>query len=109
MNNRTEAIQEYYKLIHKLNTTNRTKNQKTELQFYIYKSTKGKHQLRATANFEKFLTIGELVSDSRLKVDSDFEFRYFAEYLRKEIQKSQQTKEDINLTVRLIISRLFSV
>lgn len=109
MNNRSEVLKEYYELIQKLNSTNRTKNQKTELHFYIYESTHGKHHLRATANFEKFLTVGEIVNGTTLKADADFEFRNLAEYFRKELQKSQQTKEDINLTVRLIISRLFSI
>lgn len=104
MNTRSEVLKEYYQFIQKLNT----RNQKTELQFYIHKSSKGKNQLRATANFEKFLTLGELVSNSRLKIDADFEFRYFAEFLECEIKKSKDL-EDINLAIRLIISRLFAV
>ena len=43
------------------------------------------------------------------EIDADFEFRYFADYLSNELQNSQQTIDDTNLTVRLIISRLFSV
>jgi hypothetical protein len=108
MNNRSEVLKEYYQLIQKLNTTNRTRNEKTEIHFYIYITTKGKHHLRATANFEHFLTVGELVSGSRLKIDPDFEFRYFVEFLEDEIRKSKGL-EDINSAIRLIISRLFAV
>ena len=108
MNNRSEVLKEYYQFIQKLNTTNRTRNEKTELHFYIYVPPKGKHQLRATVNFEYFLTLGELVSGSRLKIDANFEFRYFAEFLESEIKKTKDL-EDINLAIRLIISRLFAV
>jgi hypothetical protein len=109
MNNRSEVVKEYYQLIQKLNTTNRTRNEKTELHFYIYELSTGKYKLRVTVNFEHFLTIGELVSGSRLKIDVDFEFRYLADYLSNELQNSQQTIDDTNSAIRLIISRLFAV
>lgn len=108
MNTRSEVLKEYYQLIQKLNTTNRTRNEKTELHFYIYVPAKGKHELRATVNFEKFLTVGEILNGTTLKVDADFEFRYFAEFLEGELKKSKDL-ENINLAIRLIISGFFTI
>jgi hypothetical protein len=108
MNNRNEILHEYHDLIKKLNTSNKFKNQKTELHFFEKKQADGTINLAATVNFEKFLIIGKIQNSIYLKIDPYFEYQKLAQYIEYNLKKPHPLAE-INSTIRLIISRLFAV
>ncbi len=85
MNNKNEIRAEYHKLIRKLNSTNRKENEPTEITFLIQENTLSEKNLISTVNFEKYLKIGSLITQSQLKIDSSFEFYIFAEYLKQSL------------------------
>lgn len=108
MTNRSELQNEYHGLINKLNSTNRNADQKTEVVFSIRELAKNKRNLVVTVNFEKYLSFGELTQKSFLKIDPNFEYQAFAEYIQISIRGTQNHAEII-LAIRWAINRLFSV
>jgi hypothetical protein len=105
MNNRNEILHEYHDLIKKLNTSNKLKNQTTELHFFEKLLPDGKIYLCVAVNSEKFLSMGLVNKNNYLVIDNDFEYQKFAQYLRESIKYS----DDLNLAIRRAINRLFTV
>lgn len=105
MQNQNEIKTEYLDLINKLNSSNRVKNEKTEIQFLTKTLPDGTVLLVATANCEKYLSFGKLENRTHLKIDRDFEFQHLAKYIKISINNCA----NLQLAIRLAIDRLFSV
>jgi hypothetical protein len=106
MQNTQELKSEYLELLKILNSTNRTKNQATELVFLV-KEVDGRKYLLATVNHEKFLNFGEIDFGFYLKTDPYLKYQKFAGYIQIPISKTK-TVSELNLTIRLLISNLFT-
>ena len=106
MENRKEILNDYFELTRKLNLSNRTKNEFTELSFMIKTETGNIVYLIVTTNHEKYLRIGQLIRTNDLKINVNFQYQAFAEYLKIQLKVENQ---DTLLTIRLAINRLFSV
>jgi hypothetical protein len=108
MNNRSEVLKEYYQLIQKINTTNRTMNEKTELHFLLKETKEKSLELFCTTNNEFFLFIGKKEIRKWWFVDTSFEYQIFGAYLLNNINRDIDEKEII-LAVINALRRLFTV
>ncbi len=106
MQNRTGLQKEYLQLINRLNSSNRKKNQTTELSFLIRTRTHKSINLFCTVNHESFLCLANLKSDNRWIVDADFEYQNLAEYI---LNNTDLNQKNINLTIKNCLKRLFAV
>ena len=105
MANRSELQDEYFEFIKTLNKTNRKKDQKTEIAFLIKTDSLNNRYLTATTNEEKYLSLGTINLNFQLRVDDDFRYQDFAEYIKISIS-GVKNESDLNSTIRLAISRL---
>jgi hypothetical protein len=108
MQNRTELQSEYLQLINKLNSSNRKKNQQSELTFIIKNNTDSTQSLMTTVNNEKFLLVGQILDKFYLSIHPDFEYQNLAKYIKESILNSTNNIEAYS-TIRLAIHRLFSI
>lgn len=108
MNNRSEVLKEYYQLIQKLNTTNRTKNEMTELHFLLKETKEETLELFCTTNNEFFLLIGKKEIQRWWFLDTSFEYQVFGAYLIKHMSHYHE-KEQIHLAIKNALRRLFTV
>ncbi len=107
MENRSELQDEYFEFIKTLNKTNRKKDQKTEIAFLIKTDSLNNRYLTATTNEEKYLRFGTINLNFQLRVDDDFRYQDFGEYIKISIS-GVKNESDLNSTIRLAISRLFA-
>jgi hypothetical protein len=108
MNNRSEVLKEYYHLIQKLNTTNRTRNEKTELHFLLKETKQKSLELFCTSNNEFFLLIGKKEIRKWWFVDTSFEYQVFGAYLMKHMSHHHE-EEQIHSAIKNALRRLFTV
>lgn len=106
MDIRSKLQDEYFKLTKTLNSTNRKKNQKTEVSFFIRTNAESNRFLGCTANNEFFLRIANQNPNSLWQLEQAFPFQQLAEYILK---NNDLDAEDIDLTIKNSLRRLFAV
>ncbi len=107
MQNRIEVLKEYQWLINKLNKANRTANEPTALKFFIKSDLATQQQfLWVTVNEERGLVMATVRGDKKYQLLDIFEFQEFGKYILSFL--NDKLEDEINLTVRRAIGRLFS-
>ncbi len=102
-----ELKKEYLKFIQVLNSTNRIRNQKTEIRYSVKSHPGERDKLFVSSNAEKFLFIGYINSNFKVYVDPDLEFQNLISYFQVYIYNSIDENE-INLRIKIAVSDLFS-
>lgn len=97
-NARTEIINEYHQLIRRLNISNRTKNEKTELRFYIKTDLDNTLILYCSVNNEHSMRIGYYKERELWKLDNFFEFRTLGQFIVRQLD-TNTNNENINSTI----------
>lgn len=109
MNNaRAEIINEYHQLIRRLNISNRTKNEKTELKFFIKVDPNNTLILYCSVNNEHGLQIGYLKVGQHWQISQSFEYLNLGEFIKKQLN-SNVNIENINSTITNSLSIVFAL
>lgn len=106
MQNRTELQCEYLQLINKLNSSNRKKNQQTEISFVIRTDFSKTQHLLCTVNNENYLCLAFTNMNQTWVIDENFEFQNLAKYILKNFNSDH---DNINLTIINSLRKLFSI
>ncbi len=101
-----ELKKEYLKLIQVLNSTNRTRNQKTEIKYSVKSHAGQRDKLFASSNAEKFLFIGFINTNFKVYIDPELEFQDLISYFQIYIYNSMD-ENDMNLRIKTAVSDLF--
>ncbi len=109
MNNaRAEIITEYHQLVRKLNISNRTKNENTELRFFIKTDKDNTLILFCSANQERILRICYSKNKKSWYLAESFEFLKLGDYIIRQLKPSS-CDENINSTITNSLRVLFTL
>ncbi len=106
MQNRLELQKDYLQLINTLNTSNRKKNQQTEISFVVRTDSSKTQHLLCTVNNEYYLCLAITNLNHAWVVDVNFEFQNLAKYILKNFNSDN---DNINSAIVNSLRRLFSV